>query len=109
MLAEGREPGWGFLTNYAQVLLCIARQPDLRLREIGDRVGITERATHRIVVELEAAGYLERAREGRRNRYTIAPDAPLRHGIARERSVADLLRVIATESHSAGPQDRSPS
>ena len=62
---------WTFLSNHGQVLLCIAHDPVVRLREIGDQVGITERAAHRIVGELVDAGYLERERNGRRNRYTI--------------------------------------
>ena len=77
-------PVWTFLTNHAQVLLCVARDPQMRLREIGDAVGITERAVHRIVVELEAAGYLKRTRNGRRNRYEIARGLPLPDPLAEE-------------------------
>jgi DNA-binding MarR family transcriptional regulator len=65
------EPTWGFLTNHFYVLRCIAREPTLTLREVADRIGITERAVQRIVSELETGGYLTRAREGRRNRYVI--------------------------------------
>jgi predicted ArsR family transcriptional regulator len=61
---------WSFLTNHAQVLICIARDPSTRLREIGETVGITERAAHRLVGELATAGYISRERESRRNRYT---------------------------------------
>ena len=57
-------PRWSFLTNHAQVLLCIAHDPGIRLREIGDTVGITERAAHRIVSELDGAGYVSRERNG---------------------------------------------
>jgi DNA-binding Lrp family transcriptional regulator len=78
-------------------LLCIAREPGLSLREIGDRVGITERAAHRIVAELEESGYLTRERNGRRNRYTIAPDLPVPDSIARERQIGDLLDVLADQ------------
>jgi len=89
-------PGWSFLTNHAQVLICVARDPDVRLRDIGARVGITERAAHRIVTDLAEAGYLTRERQGRRNRYTInahmeVPDPR----IARRGSVAELLAVLA--------------
>jgi hypothetical protein len=86
---------WSFLTNHARVLLCIAHDPGIRLREIGEAVGITERATHRIVVELAAAGYISRERNGRRNYYTIQSDLPLPDPLARERKVGDLLAVLA--------------
>jgi transposase len=78
-------------------LLCIAKEPGLSLREIGDRVGITERAAHRIVAELEESGYLSRERNGRRNRYTIKPHLPLPDSIARERPIGDLLGVLAEQ------------
>ena len=70
-------PSWTFLTRHAQVLLCIAGDPGMRLRDIGDQVGITERAAHRIVGELVADGYLSRERQGRRNHYTLRPQLPL--------------------------------
>ena len=88
-------PPWSFLTNHAQVLLCAARDPQMRLREIGDAVGITERAVHRIVVELEAAGYLKRTRNGRRNRYEIARGLPLPDRLARHRKVDELLHILS--------------
>ena len=81
------------MTNHAQVLVCIAHDPEVRLREIGDTVGITERAAHRIVVELSAAGYISRERRGRRNHYTIEPDLPLPDPLARGRKVGDLLAI----------------
>ena len=92
-----RTPGWSFLTNHAQVLLCIAQDPEIRLREIGEAVGITERAAHRIVVELADAGYISRERNGRRNRYTITDDRNLPDRLARDRSIGDLLGVLATK------------
>jgi DNA-binding Lrp family transcriptional regulator len=85
---------WSFLTNHAQVLLSIAHNPAIRLREIGDAVGITERAVHRIVSELAQAGYISRQRVGRRNRYTIEPDLPLPDPLARERRIGDLLTLL---------------
>ena len=72
------EPTWGFVTNHAYVLRSLSLQPDLTLREVADRVGITERAVQRIVAELEEGGYLSRAREGRRNRYVVREGAPRR-------------------------------
>lgn len=85
---------WSFLTNHARVLICIADDPGVRLREIGETVGITERAAHRIVGELVAAGYVTRRRVGRRNRYTVRADLPMPDALARERRVGDLLAVL---------------
>jgi hypothetical protein len=88
-------PAWSFLTNHAQVLLCIAHDPGVRLREIGEAVGITERASHRIVAELVAAGYISRARNGRRNHYTIQSHLPLPDPLAREQKIGNLLAILA--------------
>jgi hypothetical protein len=89
-------PAWTFLTNHAHVLLAIAGDPGLRLRDIGERVGITERAAHRIVGDLANAGYIERERRGRRNHYTIRPHVPLPDRVGRARRVGDLLAVLGT-------------
>ena len=86
---------WGFLTNHAQVLVCIAHDPGIRVREISEAVGITERAAHRIVAELDAAGYITRKRNGRRNHYTIQSHLPLPDPLARGEKVGDLLSVLA--------------
>jgi predicted ArsR family transcriptional regulator len=91
-------PSWSFLTNHAQVLLCIAHDPGVRLREIGEAVGITERAAHRIVVELAAAGYISRQRNGRRNRYTIKSHLTLPDPLVREQRIGDLLAVLTGHS-----------
>jgi predicted ArsR family transcriptional regulator len=93
-MARNGKHGWSFLTNHAQVLLCIAHDPGIRLREIGEAVGITERAAHRIVVELAAAGYISRERNGRRNRYTIQSHLPVPDPLAREQKIGDLLAVL---------------
>ena len=90
-------PGWTFLTNHAQVLVCIARDPGIRLRDIGERVGITERAAHRIVVELADAGYITRERSGRRNHYTINEHFALPDPIAREQNVGELLAILTDQ------------
>ena len=95
-------PGWTFLSNYAQVLLCIAQDPGIRLRDIGDQVGITERAAHRIVGELDDAGYLARERDGRRNRYTISHDLPLPDRLARNQKIGDLLEILTAPA--GGPR-----
>ena len=94
---------FAFLTNHAQVLLCIAADRDVRLREIGAHVGITERAAHRIVGELETAGYVTRRREGRRNRYTIEPHLPLPDPLVREQQVRDLLAIVGADGTAARP------
>ena len=93
-MTEHERPPWSFLTNHAQVLACIARDPSIRLREIGDSVGITERAVHRIVGELATAGYLTRERRGRRSHYTIQTHLPLPDPLARDQKVGDLLRIL---------------
>ena len=93
-MTEQAGPSWTFLTNHAQVLVCIARDPGVRLRDIGERVGITERAAHRIVVELADAGYIARRRNGRRNHYTINAHLPLPDTLAREQNVGQLLTIL---------------
>lgn len=86
---------WTFLTNHAHVMVCLGRDPDARIRDVADAVGITERAAQRIVAELEEAGYLERERTGRRNRYTLHGDMPLRHPLEGGHSIGELLSVLA--------------
>lgn len=88
---------WTFLTNHSHVLHAIAAEPDLRLRDIARVVGITERATHRIVRELEDAGYLTREKVGRRNRYTINGALPMRHHLAAHLTVGDLLELLTRD------------
>jgi Winged helix-turn-helix DNA-binding len=85
---------WDFLTNHAHVLTCVAHDPGIRLRDIAAAVGITERAAHRIVSELVDEGYVLRERQGRRNRYQVVPDLPLRHPLVQGREVGDLLKVL---------------
>lgn len=85
---------WTFLTNHAQVLLCIAENPRSSAKEIAGRVGITERAVQRILDDLEEAGYISRSREGRRNRYEIHHELPMRHPQQRGYAVCDLLRIL---------------
>jgi hypothetical protein len=106
MTNDGTQPGWTFLTNQAQVLVCIARDPGIRLRDIGERVGITERAAHRIVVELANGGYITRQRNGRRNQYTINTSFPVPDPIAREQNIGELLEIL-TVSHGIEPLDRT--
>jgi hypothetical protein len=87
---------WTFLTNHAHVLLCVARDPGLRHRDLAERVGITERAAQRIVADLIEAGYLSSTREGRRNRYRLNPDLPLRHPLEHDHRVGEILAVLGT-------------
>lgn len=86
---------WTFLTNHGHVLLAIAADPELRLRDVAERVGITERASQRIVSELEEAGYLEVTRVGRRNVYRVQTNQPLRHPAEHHHRVGELLEVLA--------------
>jgi hypothetical protein len=98
-------PRWTFLTNHARVLISVADDPGIRLRDIGERVGITERAAHSIVVELEAAGYVTRRRNGRRNHYTVNSHLPLPDPLAGDRPVAELLEILGgskVPDHAAG-------
>jgi predicted transcriptional regulator len=95
-VSSSKVPSWSFLTNHARVLLCIAQDPGVRLREIGERVGITERAAHRIVDELVDAGYISRTRIGRRNRYAVHRTRPLPDSLVREQSAGDLLALLTT-------------
>lgn len=85
---------WTFLTHHAHVLLAIADNPDLTVDEIASSVGITARATMNIVSDLEAEGYLERERVGRKNHYTIHADLPLRHPSQSGSSLSDLLQLL---------------
>jgi DNA-binding transcriptional ArsR family regulator len=92
--ASSKATKWDFLTNHAHVLTCVAHDPGIRLRDIADAVGITERAAHRILSELVEDGYVIREREGRRNHYQVVGDLPLRHPLVRGREVGDLLKVL---------------
>jgi DNA-binding MarR family transcriptional regulator len=85
---------WTFLTNHAHVLMCLAKNPSERIRDLAVEVGITERAVQRIIVELEADGYLEHIRDGRRNVYKVFSRKPLRHDIEKHRQVHDLIKLI---------------
>jgi Winged helix-turn-helix DNA-binding len=85
---------WDFLTNHAHVLLCVAHDPGIRLRDIAGAVGITERGAHKILSELVDEGYVTRTRRGRRNHYKIKPELPLRHPLVEQQEVGDLLDVL---------------
>jgi len=89
---------WTFLTNHAHVLLCVAENPNVRLRDVAVQVGITERAAQRIVSELEEAGYLDRERAGRRNVYRLNTAMPLRHPLDQQHRIGELLATFANPS-----------
>ena len=86
--------GWRFVTNHAHVLACIAADPNVRLRDIAATVGITERSAAQIVTDLEEAGYLTKTRYGRRNRYEVHAELPLRHPHHRHHTVGELIRFL---------------
>ena len=94
-------PAWDFLTNHAHVLVCVANDPGIRARDIALAVGITERATHRILSELVKEGYVLRERQGRRNHYEIVADLPLPHPLVQERRVGELIAVLVGSSPAA--------
>ncbi len=86
---------WTFLTNHARVLLSISRDPGIRLREIADTVGVTERSAYSIVQDLAEAGYIIKEKDGRRNRYRIEADLPLPEPSSQERTVGEVLALLA--------------
>jgi len=88
---------WNFFSNYAHVIVCLADNPNARLRDVADHVGITERTALRLVTELEAADILKRVKEGRRNRYLINMHAHLRHSLESHCTVGELLTTILEE------------
>ena len=85
---------WGFLTNHARVLLCIARDPGVRLRDIADRLGIAERSAHGIVADLAEAGYVVKQKDGRRNRYQIQVHMPLREPASQGPAIGEVLALL---------------
>ena len=86
---------WGFLTNHARVLLCIAHDPGMRLRDIAASLGITERSAYGIVTDLAEAGYVVKQKDGRRNRYQVQAHLPLPEPTGRERTVGEVLTLLA--------------
>ena len=92
--------GWTFLSNHSHVLICLAQNPMMKMREVAIRVGITERAVQRIIAELESSGVLTRTRQGRQNSYAINTGIPLRHALESHRTIGDLLKTIIDSSDS---------
>ena len=89
-----RSNSWTYLSNHAHVLLCLAQEPDARIRDIAEAVGITERAVQNIVNDLDAAGVIKRIRDGRRNHYEVIRDARLRHPVESNCRVGDILDAL---------------
>ncbi len=98
---------WRFVTNHAHVLEAIATDPTIRVRDIAAMIGITERTVAQIIGDLEEAGYLTKTRDGRRNRYEVHEELPLRHPQHRHRTVGELIRFLEERPEPlAGPKRR---
>jgi predicted transcriptional regulator of viral defense system len=93
---------WTFLSNHGHVLICLARDPAARLRDVAEQVGITERAVQKIVSDLEQGGVLTRLKDGRRNRYQIHAEQPLRHPLEAHRTIGALLQMVLARDIHAG-------
>ncbi|HEY7694029.1 MAG TPA: winged helix-turn-helix transcriptional regulator [Gaiellaceae bacterium] len=93
-MSTSNSKAWRFLSNHTQVLLCISRDPDVRLRDIAETVGITERAAQRIVADLIEDGYVESEKIGRRNRYVVNPDIEMRHPAQHGHEIGELLELL---------------
>jgi predicted ArsR family transcriptional regulator len=94
---------WTFLTNHGHVLLSLARDPDLRLRDLAGQVGITERSAQKIVAELETAGYVTKTKVGRRNVYRVNPRLRFRHPIEADHRVGELIGLFTADSSTGRP------
>lgn len=109
-----KDPEWTFFSNYAHVLVCLAENPEVRLREVADRVGITERSAQRLITHLDDASILKRVKHGRRNSYYIDTGVHLRHPIEEHCTVGELLKLILSsaqlrrlEAHNAALAEKS--
>lgn len=94
MAKEVKKSSWTFLTNHSHVIICLVRDPELRVRDLASEIGITERAVLRILAELEVEGVLTKSREGRRNRYTIDLDFSLRHPLESQYTLRKLTKSL---------------
>lgn len=101
--ASPRTSGWTFLSNHAHVLVCLCRDPRARVRDVATHVGITERAVLLILADLEREGIVQRVREGRRNRYELYLDAPLRHPLEEHRTVRELVAMVEGRKEGKDP------
>lgn len=94
-----QKASWTFLTNHSHVLLLIAREPESRMRDLAEQIGITERAVQRIIDELAEGGYLAITKQGRRNAYAVQGEPHLRHPVEAARTVGDLIRMVNDGDH----------
>jgi hypothetical protein len=99
---------WSFLTNHARVLLCIAHDPGMRLRDIAASVGITERSAYGIVTDLTTAGYVIKEKDGRRNRYQIQPHMPLPGPASQQPAIGEVLAVLTAGGQARARQAGNP-
>jgi hypothetical protein len=99
---HGEMSEWSFFTNHARVLVCIAQDPGARLRDIATTLDITERSAFGIVTDLVQGGYVVKEKDGRRNRYRIETNLPLRRSVGRDPTIGEVLAVLV------GPEDRAP-
>ena len=107
MSSGGDEKAWRFVTSHTQVLLCIARNPEIRIRDVAALTGITERAAQRIIADLVEAGFVERTRVGRRNQYVVRTDRKMRHPLQQEYEIGELLELLFDRRESTGaPNDQ---
>lgn len=98
---------WTFFTNHARTLICIARDPGIRLRDLADAINITERSAYGIVSDLVHAGYVVKEKEGRRNRYRVEAQLPLPESIGRERTIGDVLGLLTDVDAGRRPRQRT--
>ena len=98
---------WSFFTNHARVLICVARDPGVRLRDLAAALGITERSAFGIVTDLVEAGYVVKDKDGRRNRYQVEAQLPLPEPIGRERTIGDILGLLVDADLRARPKERT--
>ena len=101
-MSSPESKSWHFLTSHAQVLLCLQRSPTVRLRDVAETVGITERAAQRIVSDLVHAGYVTREREGRRNRYALNREVKMRHPSQVDHEIGELLDLLRLDRDESG-------
>lgn len=97
-------PQWSLLTNHARTLVLVARDPDIRLRDIAGALGVTERSAHTIVADLAEGGYVLKDKDGRRNRYQIQQDLPLGESTGRKRTIGEVLELLVEAETPRGAQ-----
>jgi hypothetical protein len=98
---------WNFLTNHGRALLCIARDPKVRLRDIAASIGITERRAYGIVNDLTEAGYVIKDKDGRRNRYQVQEHLPLPDALEREQAIGEVLELLTGRKATRSEVDRT--